>query len=175
VEAEAAAPGPPDRALDPGLPLAADTSKWNQIEHRPFSFISGNWGGKPLVSLEVIINLIAANTTRTGTEVYAQLDERSYHDQIKLSNTALAAARSHVSGRVRGQGAARPRWTRPAPLATVDGRHVDQARELIGRCQGRGLMSHVCSHTDIDPEVALHRVEAVRAAVQWPNGHISVE
>jgi hypothetical protein len=51
------------------LPLAADTSKWNPIEHRPFSFISGNWGGRPLVSLEVIINLIAATTTRTGAEV----------------------------------------------------------------------------------------------------------
>ncbi len=45
------------------------TSKWNKIEHRLFSFITHNWRGKPLVSLEVIINLTAATTTRTGLEV----------------------------------------------------------------------------------------------------------
>jgi transposase len=67
------------------------TSKWNKIEHRLFSFISHNWRAKPLVSLEVIINLIAATTTRTGLEVYAQLDERAYPDKIKVSDAELAA------------------------------------------------------------------------------------
>ncbi len=49
------------------------TSKWNKIEHRLFSFITQNWRAKPLETLEVIINLIAATTTRTGLEVYARL------------------------------------------------------------------------------------------------------
>jgi hypothetical protein len=53
------------------------TSKWNRIEHRLFSFISMNWRGKPLVSLEVI-NLIAATSASAGLAVYAQLDKGAY-------------------------------------------------------------------------------------------------
>jgi transposase len=71
--------------------LPPGTSKWNKIEHRLFSFISKNWRAKPLVSLEVIVNLIAATTTSTGLEVYAQLDERAYPDKIKVSDSELAA------------------------------------------------------------------------------------
>ena len=67
------------------------TSKWNKIEHRLFSFISRNWRARPLVSLEVIINLIGATTTRTGLEVYAQLDERAYPDKVQVSDADLAA------------------------------------------------------------------------------------
>jgi len=67
------------------------TSKWNKIEHRLFSFISRNWRAKPLVSLEVIINLIAATTSRTGLEVYAQLDPRSYPDKLTVTDADLAA------------------------------------------------------------------------------------
>ncbi len=70
--------------------LPPGTSKWNKIEHRLFSFISMNWRGKPLLSLEVIINLLAATTTRTGLEVYAQLDQRAYPDKIKVSDAELA-------------------------------------------------------------------------------------
>ena len=54
------------------------TSKWNRIEHRLFSFITMNWRGKPLVSLETVINLIAGTTTTSGLEVYARLDEGTY-------------------------------------------------------------------------------------------------
>jgi hypothetical protein len=70
--------------------LPPGTSKWNKIEHRLFSFISINWRGKPLESLQVIVNLIAATTTRTGLEVYAQLDERTYPDKIKVTDAELA-------------------------------------------------------------------------------------
>ena len=52
------------------------TSKWNKIEHRLFSFISQNWRGKPLLSFEVIVNLIAATTTVKGLKVHADVDER---------------------------------------------------------------------------------------------------
>jgi hypothetical protein len=65
------------------------TSKWNKIEHRLFSFITMNWRGKPLVSLETIINLIAGTTNSTGLEVYARLDEGIYPDKIKVTNAEL--------------------------------------------------------------------------------------
>jgi len=71
------------------------TSKWNRIEHRLFSFITQNWRGKPLQSLEVVINLIAATTTRTGLTVYAQLDQRSYPDKIKITDAELATVQLH--------------------------------------------------------------------------------
>jgi hypothetical protein len=67
------------------------TSKWNKIEHRLFSFISKNWRGQPLVSYEVIINLIAATTTNTGLEVYARLDDNTYPDKIAVTDAQLAA------------------------------------------------------------------------------------
>ncbi len=54
------------------------TSKWNKIEHRLFSAISQNWRAKPLVSHEVIVNLIAATTTRTGLRVRSELDTNRY-------------------------------------------------------------------------------------------------
>ena len=58
--------------------LPPGTSKWNKIEHRLFSAISQNWRGKPLVSHEVVVNLIAATTTRTGLRVRAELDTNRY-------------------------------------------------------------------------------------------------
>ncbi len=58
--------------------LPPGTSKWNKIEHRLFSHISMNWRGKPLTSHEVIVNTIAATTTRTGLKVHAELDTGSY-------------------------------------------------------------------------------------------------
>ncbi len=67
------------------------TSKWNKIEHRLFSFISLNWRGKPLISHEVIINLIAGTTTSTGLKVYAQLDDRPYPKGVEVSDQELAA------------------------------------------------------------------------------------
>ena len=65
------------------------TSKWNKIEHRLFSFISMNWRGKPLVSHETIVNLIAATTTRKGLRVRAELDTTHYPKGIKVTNEEL--------------------------------------------------------------------------------------
>ena len=83
-------------ADDTGLSLQVchfppGTSKWNKIEHRLFSFISQNWRGKPLISHEVIINLIAATSTRTGLKVYARLDERPYPKNQVVTDKQLAA------------------------------------------------------------------------------------
>ena len=71
------------------------TSKWNKIEHRLFSFISINWRGKPLVSRQTIISLIAATSTRSGLAVHARLDERLYPKGIKISDSQLAAVNLH--------------------------------------------------------------------------------
>jgi transposase len=65
------------------------TSKWNKIEHRLFSFISQNWRGKPLVSHETIVNLIAATTTKTGLKVICELDRSSYPSGIKVSKKQM--------------------------------------------------------------------------------------
>jgi len=67
------------------------TSKWNKIEHRMFSFVSLNWRGKPLESLQVIIDLISATTTGTGLKVYARLDPGEYVKGIKVTDAELAA------------------------------------------------------------------------------------
>jgi hypothetical protein len=66
------------------------TSKWNKIEHRMFSFITQNWRGKPLVSHQAIVNLIAGTTTRSGLIVKAALDTNHYDTKIKVSNAELA-------------------------------------------------------------------------------------
>jgi hypothetical protein len=69
------------------------TSKWNKIEHRLFSFITQNWRGKPLLSHQTIINLIANTTTKTGLTVRAYLDTSRYETGIKVSNEQMAALR----------------------------------------------------------------------------------
>jgi transposase len=67
------------------------TSKWNKIEHRLFSFITQNWRGKPLVSHEVIVNLIAATTTKTGLHVKSRLDTGKYPKGVKVSKSDFAS------------------------------------------------------------------------------------
>jgi hypothetical protein len=66
------------------------TSKWNKIEHRLFSFISQNWRGKPLISFEVIVNLIAATTTAKGLTVHAAVDDGAYPAGTKIDDKELA-------------------------------------------------------------------------------------
>ncbi len=66
------------------------TSKWNKIEHRMFCHITQNWRGRPLVSHEVIVNLIANTATRQGLKIKAELDEGLYPTGIKVSDQELA-------------------------------------------------------------------------------------
>lgn len=70
--------------------LPPGTSKWNKIEHRLFSFITQNWRGKPLVTHQVIVELISATTTRKGLQVHSRLDERHYPTAKRVSDTQLA-------------------------------------------------------------------------------------
>lgn len=77
------------------------TSKWNKIEHRLFSFITMNWRGRPLISHEVIVNLIANTKTRSGLKVCAELDNANYPKGLVVSNedfTAIKIERSDFHG-----------------------------------------------------------------------------
>jgi transposase len=67
------------------------TSKWNKVEHRLFSHITMNWRGRPLTSHEVVVQTIAATTTRTGLRVHAALDTGSYPTGASLSDAEMAA------------------------------------------------------------------------------------
>src|SRR6266700_1412869 len=83
-------------ADDTGLEISVchfppGTSKWNKIEHRLFSFITKNWRGKPLVSHEVIVNLIGATTTTTGLTVKSELDTNQYPAGRIVSDDELSA------------------------------------------------------------------------------------
>lgn len=66
------------------------TSKWNKIEHRLFSFITMNWRGQPLISHEVIVNLIASTKTRSGLMVRAELDTAQYPKGLFVTDAALS-------------------------------------------------------------------------------------
>lgn len=84
-----------DLATQTGLAITvchfpSGTSKWNKIEHRLFSQISMNWRGQPLTSHEVIVNLIAGTTTRTGLTVTAELDDTIYPKGIKITDREMA-------------------------------------------------------------------------------------
>jgi transposase len=83
-----------------GIPISVShfppgTSKWNKIEHRLFSFISQNWRGKPLISHEVIVKLIASTTTARGLKVRAELDTASYPAGRKVSDHEMAEIDLH--------------------------------------------------------------------------------
>jgi hypothetical protein len=70
--------------------LPPATSKWNTIEHGLFSFMSQNRQGKPLISSEVIIKLIAATTTTTGLTVHSSLDTNTYPTGLNVSDEDMA-------------------------------------------------------------------------------------
>jgi transposase len=67
------------------------TSKWNKVEHRLFSHITMNWRGRPLSSHEVVVNTIAATTTRTGLKVRAELDTSEYATGAQVSDARMKA------------------------------------------------------------------------------------
>ena len=85
-----------DMAVNLGMPVHVchfppGTSKWNKIEHRMFCHITQNWRGRPLVSHDVVINLIANTTTKAGLKLQAELDKGTYPTGIKVSDRELAA------------------------------------------------------------------------------------
>ncbi|MCF3948848.1 ISAzo13 family transposase [Acidiphilium iwatense] len=71
--------------------LPPGTSKWNRVEHKLFAFITQNWRGKPLVSHEVIVQLIASTTTKTGLSIACRIDRGDYEKGIKITNAEMAS------------------------------------------------------------------------------------
>src|SRR6266581_3862413 len=83
-------------AVETGLEITCchfppGTSKWNKVEHRLFSHITMNWRGRPLTSHEVIVQTIAATTTRAGLRVHAELDTSAYDTGVKISDRQMDA------------------------------------------------------------------------------------
>jgi hypothetical protein len=83
-------------AVETGLEISVchfppGTSKWNKIEHRLFSHITMNWRGRPLTSHEVIVQTIAATTTRAGLRVRAELDTSAYATGARISDGQMDA------------------------------------------------------------------------------------
>ena len=70
--------------------LPPGTSKWNKIEHRLFSYISKNWRGVPLITREVVVNLIGNTKTNTGLKVMSLLDKNSYKTGIKINDNIFS-------------------------------------------------------------------------------------
>jgi hypothetical protein len=71
--------------------LPPGTSKWNKIEHRLFASITMNWRGKPLVSHQVIVQLIGATTTETGLKVCCEIDRNLYPKGLKVTDREMQA------------------------------------------------------------------------------------
>lgn len=67
------------------------TSKWNKIEHRMFCHITQNWRGQPLVTREVVVNLIANTTTSKGLRITAKLDQHAYEKGVSVSDEQMAS------------------------------------------------------------------------------------
>ena len=65
-------------------------TQWNRIEHRLFAFITQNWRGKPLLTHQVIVQLIASTTTDKGLTVQCRLDKNTYDKGIKISDAEMA-------------------------------------------------------------------------------------
>ena len=66
-------------------------TQWNKIEHRLFAFITQNWRGKPLVSHQVIVQLISATTTETGLKVCCEIDANRYPKGIAVTHQEMQA------------------------------------------------------------------------------------
>ena len=78
--------------------LPPGTSKWNKIEHRLFSQITENWRGRPLVSHEAIVNLIANTTTKTGLYVRAELDPGEYPTGVVVTDEQMKSLNLEPAG-----------------------------------------------------------------------------
>jgi hypothetical protein len=139
-------------AVETGLEITCchfppGTSKWNKVEHRLFSHITMNWRGRPLTSHDVIINSIAATTTRTGLTVGARLDDGTYPTGVKVSNAQMAAlpvSRHHfhgdwnytlhpTAGHAAGLPASNEQERRPAALPELTGLAPGDLDQLIAQ------------------------------------------
>ena len=68
-------------------------SKWNKIEHGLFSYITQNWRGTPLISIDLIVKLISATTNRKGLKVFAEKSDATFHQGVKVSDAEIDGLR----------------------------------------------------------------------------------
>jgi transposase len=127
------------------------TSKWNKIEHRLFCHITMNWRGRPLTSHDVVINSIAATTTRAGLTVQARLDEGSYPTGVQVTREQMAAlpisrhpfhgdwnyTLHPAAGHPAGPPASNEHEPRPAALPELTGLAPGELDELIAQLAAR--------------------------------------
>nr|WP_240677908.1 ISAzo13 family transposase [Actinacidiphila soli] len=120
------------------------TSKWNKIEHRLFSHITTNWRGRPLTSHEVVLNTIAATTTRTGLHVEASLDPGSYPTGIAVSHDQLKALpiTAHADHGQWNYSIAPAGGTAPAPRADERAAARAQTLRMLAAPHLTGMSSH---------------------------------
>ena len=69
------------------------TSKWNKIEHGLFSFISQNWRGTPLTSVDLIVKLISCTSNRKGLKVFAEKSDSAFQVGVKVSDAEIDSIR----------------------------------------------------------------------------------
>ena len=74
-----------------GIDAPWQGTQWNKIEHRLFSFITQNWRGRPLISYQTIVQLIAATTTQAGLKVRCEIDANPYPKGVKVEDDEMAA------------------------------------------------------------------------------------
>jgi hypothetical protein len=65
------------------------SSKWNPIEHRMFSFISGNWAAQPLYDYETVLKFIRTTKTTAGLKIRASLNNKHYDKGRKISDQQI--------------------------------------------------------------------------------------
>lgn len=106
--------------------LPPGTSKWNKIEHRLFSHITMNWRGRPLTSHEVMLQTIAATTSRTGLTVQAELDHGEYPTGIRISDDGDRRPAHHPPSLPR-------RLELHPPPPASDGRRDQHSRQCLAR------------------------------------------
>jgi Rhodopirellula transposase DDE domain len=140
------------------------TSKWNKIEHRLFCQITRNWRARPLTSHQVILETIAAVTTRTGLRVEAMLDAGTYPTGIKISDEQMKELEERVLDRHAFHG----EWNYtvlPVPRSAAPVTRPAPARPApAGRC-GQPALNHPAL-TGMDPA----DLTALAAALQVPFG-----
>ncbi|GAU71512.1 putative transposase [Streptomyces sp. NBRC 110611] len=171
--------------------LPPGTSKWNKVEHRLFSHITMNWRGRPLTSHEVIVNSIAATTTRAGLRVDACLDTGSYPTGVEVSDTRLAALpisrhvfhgdwnytlhpTAEAAATTEAIPTARDEWPRAPTLPELIGMTVPELDELITRLadlrqaqREERVRSHPIDDARTSPEPGV-RPPSCSPIASWP-------
>ena len=132
------------------------TSKWNKIEHRLFSFITQNWRGRPLVSHQTIVNLIARTRRRARLIVKAALDTNQYETEIKVSDEELGGTAVYND-------------MNSMAIGTTPSHHAEQYQEIVKViCASLSRETALARTTLVFARAHEHQVGCSRAARPGP-------